>query len=154
MQDVFQIVPASSRTMWFFAILGLLMLALALVFAWFAYAAVSARFEVSDGGLLIRSAIYGRTVPAEALRTTEARIVDLRRERDLQPSWRTNGIGMPGYSAGWFRLRGGGRALAFLTTRDRVVHVPTTEGYDLLLSTTDPDGLLRSLGRLRGAPAP
>lgn len=151
MTEIFPIAPAAGRTLWFFALLGGLMLALALLFAWFAYASVSARFELSDGGLRIRSAVYGRTIPAHALRVDEARVVNLREERQLQLSMRTNGIGMPGYAAGWFRLRGGGRALAFLTRRESVVHIPTSAGYDLLLSPREPDAFLRSLQQVRGS---
>ncbi len=145
MADVFHIVPAPARTLWLFAAIGALLLAMTLLFAWFAYSSVNTKFEVSDAGLRIRSALYGRAIPASQLRASEARVVNLGQEVPLQPSWRTNGIGMPGYGAGWFRLRGGGRALAFLTSRDRVVHVPTTAGYDLLLSTSDPNGLVAAL---------
>jgi hypothetical protein len=146
MQDVFYIVPASARTVGFFAVLGLLLLALVALFGYFAYASVAARFEVSEQGLRIRSAVYGRSLPTEALIPEEARIVDLRRE--LQPTSRTNGIGMPGYSAGWFRLRGHGRALLFVTDRSRVVYVPTRQGYPLLVSVQRPEEFLQSLQRI------
>jgi hypothetical protein len=146
MQDVFYIVPASARTVGFFAVLGLLLLALVALFGYFAYASVAARFEVSEQGLRIRSAVYGRSLPTEALIPEEARIVDLRRE--LQPTSRTNGIGMPGYSAGWFRLRGHGRALLFVTDRRRVVYVPTRQGYPLLVSVQRPEEFLQSLQRI------
>lgn len=154
MLEVFPIAPAGGRTLWFFAVLGGLMLALALLFAWFAYASVSARFEVADTALRVRSAVYGRAIPAHALQVDEARVVNLAEERELQLSLRTNGIGMPGYSAGWFRMRGGGRALVFLTRRDGVVHIPTREGYDILLSPREPEALLASLQQRRRSDSP
>jgi hypothetical protein len=59
------------------------------------------------------------------------------------------GTGLPGYQAGWFRLRNGEKALVYLTDRRRAVYVPTTAGYDVLLSPEDPDGFLRALASLR-----
>lgn len=94
MPEVFHIVPASGRALGFFTGLGALLLGLVALFGYFAYASLSARFEVSEQGLRIRSAVYGRTIPAAALFPEQARIVDLRTERDLQPNLRTNGIGM------------------------------------------------------------
>jgi hypothetical protein len=110
-------------------------------------------YEVSAAGLRVRGTLYGRLVPAAALRVGAARRVDLAAEPALAPARRTNGLGLPGYGAGWFRLAGGGRALAFVTDRNRLVHVPTTAGYDLLLSVDDPDGLLAGLRGVVGAGA-
>jgi hypothetical protein len=71
----------------------------------------------------------------------------------VAPAVRTSGIGLPGYGAGWFRLAGGARALVFATDRARLVRVPTTAGYVLLLSADDPDGLVGALRGLAGAGA-
>lgn len=110
-------------------------------------------YEVGPAGLRVRGTLYGRLVPAAALRAGEARRVDLAAEPDLTPVVRTNGIGLPGYGAGWFRLAGGARALAFVTDRARLVHVPTAAGYALLLSADDPDGLVTALRGLTRAGA-
>ena len=58
------------------------------------------------------------------------------------------GTGLPGYQAGWFRLRNGEKALLYLTDRARAVYIPTTAGYSLLLSPADPDGFLSQLRSL------
>jgi hypothetical protein len=57
----------------------------------------------------------------------------------------------PGYAAGWFRLRNGQRALLYVTTRRRVLYVPTNAGYALLLSPADADGMLADLRRRAGS---
>ena len=44
------------------------------------------------------------------------------------------GTGLPGYQAGWFRLRNGDRALVYLTDRSKAVYVQTTDGYGVMLS--------------------
>jgi len=150
MPEVFHIIPASGRALAFFAGLGALLLGLVALFGYFAYASLSARFEVSEEGLRIRSAIYGRMIPTYALLPEQARVVDLRTERELQPNLRTNGIGMPGYNAGWFTLRRKGKALLFVTDPSRVVYVPTSEGYSVLLSVQRPEEFLEALRRSPG----
>ncbi len=102
-------------------------------------------YEVSAAGVRVRGTLYGRLVPAAALRVGRARRVDLAAEPGLAPAARTNGVGLPGYGAGWFRLADGERALAFVTDRARLVHVPTAAGYALLLSVDDPDGFVASV---------
>ena len=56
-----------------------------------------------------------------------------------------DGTGLPGYQAGWFRLRNGEKALVYLTDRGRAVYVPTTAGYSVLLSPAEPDAFLAAL---------
>jgi len=46
----------------------------------------------------------------KTLRTSEARRIDLAASPELQPRRRTLGTGLPGYQAGWFRLKGGEKA--------------------------------------------
>jgi hypothetical protein len=90
--------------------------------------------------------LWGRTIPRTALDVDHARVVDLASEPELTPRSRRMGTGMPGYAAGWFGLANGEKALVYLTTRDRVVYVPTREGYALLLSVDAPDAFLAALG--------
>ena len=102
-------------------------------------------FEPTHEGLRIRGSLYGRMIPAAQLALEKARVVDLNNVPELQPKWRTNGVGLPGYSAGWFRLRNGEKALLFLTNRRRALYIPTTAGYSLLISPDDPDALMNEM---------
>jgi hypothetical protein len=113
--------------------------------------AKSSTFSLSSAGLTIRGDLWGRSVPAAHLRGGEARIVDLRNEPSLSPRRRTAGTGLPGYRSGWWRLANGEKSLLYLTTTDRAVHVPTTEGFSLLLSVSDPERFVEHLKRV--APA-
>jgi hypothetical protein len=61
------------------------------------------------------------------------------------------GTGLPGYRAGWFRLRNGEKALVSLTDTHHVVYVPTSRGFALLLSPAEPDRVLAAVRRV--APA-
>ena len=67
------------------------------------------------------------------------------RTQDLRPKWRTNGVGLPGYSIGWFRLRNREKALVFLTDRKHAIYIPTTEGYVVLISPQNPDAFVKAL---------
>ena len=144
MSDVFQMAPASGKTLWILGGILLLLVGLVFLFSYITYASQHVRFEVSSGGLSI-SGPYGRTIPAEALVLDQAGRVDLARGSEYQPRLRTNGIGLPGYQVGWFKLHSGDKALLFVTDTTSVVHIPTTEGYGVLLSVDRPDAFLESL---------
>ena len=107
------------------------------------------KFEVSPEGLRIRQSLFGRTISASQLRVGEAHAVDFAKSTELRPKWRTMGLGLPGYQAGWFRLYNGEKALLFLSDRTRAIYIPTTAGYSVLISPNDPDEFLSSLRTLR-----
>lgn len=147
--QVFAIAPAADRTLWLMFLIPALIAVFAVAFTLGpALGARNARFEVSSDGLRLRGDWYGRAIPLSHLRTAEARRVDLTVQPALEPTRRTGGTGLPGYRAGWFRLRNGERALVFLTDRTRAVYVPTTEGFSLVLSPADPDGFVAALQTL------
>ena len=149
MGEVFGIVPAAPRSLIFLAAIVLLLLAILTMLGYFAYSSQATRFELREEGLAIRRTLYGRTIAWSSLRLDEATAVNLHDSPELRPTMRTNGIGLPGYGAGWFRLRGG-RGLLFVTDRSRIVAIPTTEGYTLMISVADPEHFLarlRSSGR-------
>jgi PH (Pleckstrin Homology) domain-containing protein len=148
--QVFAIAPAAMKG--FVVLWGVVGLALSIALGAVALAtsgARTARFEISSDGLRLRGDLYGRLIPIDALRIDQARRVELDATSELAPRRRTMGTGLPGYQAGWFRLRNGEKALVYLTDRSRAVYVPTTAGYDVLLSPEDPDGFLRALASLR-----
>ena len=148
--QIFAIAPADTRPFWI--IVPVFLILMAAVFALYLSLTGSrkSRFEVSSDGLRLRGDWYGRLIPASEIRTTEVRRVDLDQDPNLQPRVRTMGTALPGYRAGWFRLRNGEKALLYLTDGKRAVQVPTTNGYSVLLSPVDPEAFvtaMRSLGR-------
>jgi len=104
------------------------------------------RVLVTPHELKVSGSVYGRTLARGDLDLSDARTVDLRHEPGLVPVRRSNGIGLPNYQVGWFRLKNGQRALCFLTRRDSVLYLPTKQNFVLLLSTSEPDRLLAALG--------
>jgi len=91
---------------------------------------------VTDTELIVRAGFYSRTLPRSSLRPDAALEMSLVDHRELAPRWRTNGIALPGFRAGWFRLRNNEKALLLLTDPFHVTWLPTSEGYGLLISTT------------------
>lgn len=145
MRQVFPITPGGSAPVWFGFGMAVFLLGLTGLMLYLAWGSRHARVEVSPAGLRVVGDLYGRPVPREVLRLDDARQLDLRADREHQPVLRTNGTGLPGYLAGWFRLRNGEKALVFLTERSRVLYVPTTAGYSVVLSLENPQEVLDAL---------
>ena len=145
--QVFSIAPVTVRaTTWLLLLIPVAAIALGVGVMGAALLGLrSARFEISGDGLRLRGDLYGRLIPAAKLRTDSAARVDVSGDSALRPVRRTMGTGLPGYSAGWFRLANGSRALVYLTDRTRAVVVPTTEDYSVLVSPADPDQFLTAL---------
>jgi hypothetical protein len=142
----FLIAPAASRAMWFLLLVpGVVICLVVGVLGAALLSARGATFEVSAAGLRLRGDLYGRLIPMEQLRAESASRVDFKAMPELTPVRRTMGTGLPGYRAGWFRLKNGERALVYLTDDTRAVHIPTTAGYNVLLSPQEPDRFLAAL---------
>ncbi|NIM18799.1 MAG: hypothetical protein GTO51_00890 [Candidatus Latescibacteria bacterium] len=150
MKYVFSIIPASSGPIWLLVFIGVFMVGMVILFGYLAYSSRHVTFELGPEGLRIRGDMYGRSIPASALIVDEVRPIDLGLEKGFQLKWRTNGAGLPGYKSGWFKLRNGQKALAFITDKRRVVYVPTQDGYSVLLSVREPDEFVRACKELFG----
>lgn len=148
--EVFAISPASSKPLWFLAVICILLAAILFALAYTAYSSQNSRVEIHADRIRLVGDFWGRAIPFSSLDGAKARVIDLDQETDYLPKRRTLGTGLPGYASGWFRLRNGDKALVYLTGRGEVVHVPTSEGYALLLSIEQPDKFLAALAR-RGA---
>lgn len=152
MAQSFSIAPAGAGPLVMLAVIAVVLAGVAGGVGRSVIASRMARFEVTNRGLDLRGDWYGREIPRASIRGDEARVVDLRQERDLQPVSRRFGTGLPGYASGWFRLRNGERALVYLTDQRRAVFVPTDLGYSVLLSPNDPEGLVSALRQSTGSP--
>lgn len=148
MNEVVPMIPASGKVLWVLGPISLVLIILLALFGYITYSSKNVEFELSEQGLRIRGDIYGRLIPAESLLAERAKPVDLRRETSHQPKRRTNGVGLPGYRSGWFRLRNGEKALLFVTDPSSVAYVPTRDGYSVLLSVRRPERFLESLRKL------
>jgi hypothetical protein len=140
----FPIVPAGWTARVILAVTGLVPV---LVLGFLVAAVLSPRrafLEVTVDRVGVRRALYGRTWSRDEVMAPEVRVADWRREPALAPAIRTNGTAFPGYAEGWFRLRGGQRALVFATGATVVV-APLRDGTVLLFGATDVEAAAAAL---------
>lgn len=148
MIELFPMIPASSKPLWFLGGIILFLLILTGLFSYIAYSSKTVQFEISEEGLNIRGGFYQRLIPAESIKFEKSKQIDIGKESPYKPILRTNGIGLPGYASGWFKLRNGEKALLFITNPSRVVYIATREGYSVLLSVQDTERFLQLIGNV------
>lgn len=146
--ETFALAPISSKAMmlnWLLMIpLMLVTLGVGLIVAWFIIASNGTRFELSSESLVIRYPIYGRSLALSELDRESARLVTPD-QPDYRLSLRTNGVGLAGYGAGWFRLKNKQKALVFAAAGHPAVYIPTRKDYVLLLTPDRPEQFLQAL---------
>lgn len=127
-------------------------ISLAVAVAVLALAAVAAlyglkRREVALRGdtLVVKAALFGHRVAVSAFDLDNARIIDLRERTDLKPTFRSFGMALPGYRAGWFRTRDGRKGFCLLTSPRQVAWLPLHGGVVVMLSLEHPQALLQQL---------
>lgn len=97
----------------------------------------------------IDSGLGCRLVALQRLAPRGVREIDLAQHPELRPLLRTWGIGLPGFSSGWYRLRSGRKALCLITDRARVFLLEDENGVAYLLSLAEPAPLRRALEHAR-----
>jgi len=145
MDRIFGIIPASSASSLVIGGISLVLLCLIGLFAFIAYSSQNVSFEAGRDGLRVSKSLYGRFIPGEKIITEGVKVIDLSLEQEYQPQRRTNGVGLPGYLEGWFRLKNKEKALLFVTDRSSVVYVPTSDNYSVLLSVRESKDLVELL---------
>ena len=143
--EAFPISPASAKPLWFVAVVCVVLAVVFVALAWTAYSARHSRVEIQGDHLRLVGDFWGRRIPFSLLDMSRIRIVDLNRTPEYYPKRRTLGTGLPGYASGWFRLRGGEKALVYLTNRQHVVYMPTSDGDGLLLSIEEAERFVAAL---------
>ena len=86
-----------------------------------------------------------RFIPREEIAVEGVKVVNLNVDSEYKPKARTNGIGLPGYAEGCFRLHNKEKALLFVTDRSSVVYIPTEKGYSVLLSVREAEEFAGSI---------
>ncbi len=109
------------------------------------------RIRLDAGGLEVVTSFYRRRLALAELQIDHARVIDLDERTELQPMVKTLGTSLPGFQSGWFRLRNMHKALVATVSGKRVLYLPTTRGFDLLLQPRRPQALLERLQELAAA---
>jgi hypothetical protein len=104
------------------------------------------RITLSEDVLIVGGGLYKARVALCQLDVTGASLLDGDEPSGL--GWRLNGIGIPGYCQGWFSGPRKKKIFAIVTRRLQRVYVPTSAGFDLMLTPDDPHSFLEALKRL------
>ncbi len=146
MTEIYPMIPAASKAVWFLAGIGLLLLVVAGLLLALAFASGHTRVRVDTAGVAVEGdPLFSRTIPWSELEVDRAEVVAIGGDSPYRPAWRTWGTGLPGYAAGWFKLASGEKALVFMTAGEGAVRVPTRSGWSLLVTVQDPGALVARL---------
>ncbi len=104
----------------------------------------STRLIITDTNLIIKSPLFGKTIPLENIEKERIKSINLEEENGYQLGMRRYGNNLPGFKSGWYNLRNGEKALVFITDRTNVLLIPTRE-YPVLFSTNDAAGIMELL---------
>lgn len=118
--------------------------AVAGLMVWFAIGQLRSAVEIVDDRLELRVQIYGRGIPISSILVDSAEIVSTGEPSPYRTVLRTNALGLPGYQLGWFNTADKGPALVAITSRQALA-LPTTDGFSLIISVGDHEGLLASI---------
>lgn len=151
MRQVFSLVPTEMSPMWVLWVAIPLLIIFSLLHVVISRQPERIRLTVTEEGLEVTGGWYKRFIGLDKLNVDGAQPLDLTQSEGYRLKWRTNGIGMPGYKAGWFRLRNGEKAVVFITDQAQVVYVPTTEGYAVMASVADARGVIGALQQAKAA---
>ncbi|KHK01980.1 PH domain-containing protein [Desulfovibrio sp. TomC] len=153
--QVFPLAPAAFKTGWLTALFGGMLILWVGLFFFLSHminGAAAAEIALRQGMLTARGGFYGRDIPLGQVDVAGAMRLNLGAGGPKGLKWRTNGVGLPGLAAGWYRLVDGEKALVFVTDKARAVYVPTRLGYALVVSPADPDGFLSALRQAEPSP--
>lgn len=130
---------------WTLVTSGAATLVLATTFVYLLWGAFHSTVTIERDSVCLQVPIYSTTVPLNSIDVERAEVLDLAKCSTLKPSLRTNGLGVPGYRLGHFRLGNGARARLAVTTPSGVVHIPFGERSALLISVERPEEFLAAL---------
>ena len=106
------------------------------------------RLVMDAAGIEVATSFYRRRLTWPELRLDEAKVVSLGEHPDLKPSLKSNGYALPGFRSGWFRSRRLKKMFVASAGGDRMLWIPTTQGYDLLLQPRSPQPTLQRMREL------
>lgn len=106
------------------------------------------RLTLNGRDLDIATTFYRQRLGLHELRLEQARVIDPAEHTRLGTRLKTNGVELPGFQSGWFRLRNRRKAFVARSDGDRVLWIPTTRDFDLLLQPRRPQALLDALNAM------
>lgn len=111
------------------------------------------RLQLDAGALEIITTFYRQRIAFPDMQLAAARVVRLDERPELKPWLKSNGYALPGFRSGWFRMRNRHKAFVAASDGERLLWLPTTRGFDLLLQPHDAQRLLDRLRELASSAA-
>ncbi len=145
MEQVFHIIPPRQSP--YLAVISIItfLLILMIMFVIMSFSMKKVKYIVNDSSLIIKGLFSAKTFALSDLQKDAIRVVNLKTADELQPVYRMNGVGLPGFQSGWYRLKNNHKALLFLSDHAQVVYIPTVKDFVLLLSVDDPSAMVKAL---------
>ncbi len=167
----FELSPIGANAKWFFILITLLPIAIALLILWndatafnelpgwalglliglgpaiLLVGAMGVRNPIAhldSDGLKIKVSFINKTWTTASMDRNGAKLVNLENSKELRPKWRLWGAAMPGLSSGLFKLYNGDKAHVYITDKSKIVYIPTHNGT-ILLSMVRPKDFLDTL---------
>mgnify|MGYP000131030186 CR=1 FL=1 len=150
MRETFPMIPATQNSLLIMAPIAFILVGAVAFFLYFFWSARHTDFVVDRDEIVVTGFYYGRSIPMSDVIVDSIRIEDIHKPSPYALTRRTNGVGLPGYKAGWFRTANGEKALVYVTVKDRVVVIPTTAGYTLLASVANPEAFVTKVREMAG----
>lgn len=100
-----------------------------------------------NGTLHLKGGGFHERVEVDAI--SDIRTVDLTATPALTPGKCENGVRLPGFRVGWFRLGDGSRAFVLLAGGRQAVYIQSRQGIAVLLGVRDSMALLATLSSAR-----
>ena len=138
-------VPASTMPVWSFVLLMVFLIALMGVFGWFLYWSKHTRFQIQNSEIHFDAGLYSKSISLQDIDVSSMGLLDYEQAPALKPRVRINGIGLPGYKSGWYRLANEEKALLYVTDESKMLAFKTLEGYWVFMSVMDPTSFVEQL---------
>jgi hypothetical protein len=119
--------PKGSAYLWVIIAVLVILIAVMGSMAGFLFAPKNTTIAIKGNDIVIRSFIYGRTIPVSSVLIDEMRMINVHENGEFAVSVRTNGAGLPNFTSGWVRLKNGEKALVFITDKENVLYMPTKD---------------------------
>jgi len=107
--------------------------------------------RIDGAGIDVRTTLYRRRLAWSDLDLAAARVIDIDEHPDRKPLLKSNGVSIPGFRSGWFRSRAFAKLFVATAGGSRLLWLPTTLGYTLLLQPRNPAALLERLRERSGS---
>ncbi|MBE8168794.1 MAG: hypothetical protein HAW66_10560 [Shewanella sp.] len=132
------------KYLWIIIIVGILgMLTYVFIKSW------HSTVNIIADDIVFNVPLYSKAFPLADIQLSKIAVIDLSTSSGVELDYRQNGLGLPGYQLGYYRLKSPyneiSMALISVTEPSKVIVVPTTENLLLMFSVDNPEEVVEQL---------